>query len=275
MNKHVNLTSYDDVEKLDNFTDLEFMNYCDEKLFLCEKHLAFIKKMFPKNEKIDICEIGSGNSKLLYKLEQNNMINNAIGIEISRSRYLFAEKFKKYVKSEKVTNINKNIFNVTFEKKFQIIVGVDIVFQLITAIQNGYEEKLLSWIDNNLDENGYLILELWSFESIIKQLHMNDNVLHIWSEFAVSDPFKYVLSDLSIDKDKNIIWNKKFIKRDSHGESFFNNILKPYSKDLIVEILKKHNFKDIKIYDSWDKEDDCEKDEYIVVAKKQELVNES
>lgn len=111
MSEHINLSAYDNVENLKNFSEEEFQQYCDDKIKTCEKHLCFIKKL-ALSKNFDICEIGSGNSKLLYALEQNNMINSGVGIEISKSRFLFAEKFKEYINSTKVQNLNENIFNI-------------------------------------------------------------------------------------------------------------------------------------------------------------------
>lgn len=79
-----NLNSYDGVENLDRFTDKEFDEYCDEKLQGCLKHIAFIRNNISK-EKLSVCEIGSGNSKLLYQLEKHNMLKSALGVyELSK-----------------------------------------------------------------------------------------------------------------------------------------------------------------------------------------------
>lgn len=268
MKEHLNLSAYNNIEDLKNFTEEQFCNYCDDKLASCEKHLHFINNLtLPKN--FNICEIGSGNSKLLYQLELHKKINKGIGIEISQSRYNFAEKFKSYVKSQKVENINKNIFDVTPDEKFDLIIAVDIVLQLITPISDDAESKLMTWIYQNLKEDGYIILELWSFSSILKKLSLTENSLCTWEEFPASDPFKYILSNISLDKDNNISWKKKFIKKDSYEESVFNNILKPYTKEQMSNLLSKYGFKNIEIFDFWKEKNDCIQDEYIIIAKKQ------
>jgi len=46
--------------------------YCDEKLESCTKHTKFIQKYCSDNDSSwsgKVCEIGPGNSKLLYRLE--------------------------------------------------------------------------------------------------------------------------------------------------------------------------------------------------------------
>jgi hypothetical protein len=267
-NNHINLSSYDNVEDLRNFTDFSFKKYCDDKIKSCNKHIEFIKKLPLNAKKLKVFEIGSGNSKLLYALEKQALISSAIGLEISESRYEFAQKFKNYMKSRKVKNINKNIFDLDFKEQYDLIIGVDIVLQLISPINKGAETKVLKWINESLYNDGYLILELCSFEKILKQLSMSKNSLQLWEEFDKNDPFRYMLSQITLDKHNHIKWDKKFLKRDSLETSTFNNILKPYSKDEIVEILYKNNFKEIQVFDYWFEENDCIEDEYIVIAKK-------
>ena len=116
--KHINLTAYDEVEQLSSFDHNSFAAYCEMKLAETTKHIQFLRKILPRDKRIDLCEIGSGNSKLLYRLEKEAMINSATGFEISSSRYAFAEKFKSYCNSNRVTNINKNIFDVKPSKKY-------------------------------------------------------------------------------------------------------------------------------------------------------------
>jgi hypothetical protein len=270
LSEHLNLSAYDNVESLENFSENQFKKYCDDKIKTCQKHLHFFNTL-SLSKKFNICEIGSGNSKLLYALEKNNMINSALGIEISKSRFLFAEKFKNYMNSKKVKNLNENIFNIQPNKKFDLIIGVDIVLQLIAPIHKDAETNLLKWVYENLQLGGYVVFELCSFSKIIKQLELENNSLNIWTEFPLSDPFKYILSNISFDENQNLDWNKKFIKRNSMDESTFKNIIKPYTPEQITDALTKVGFSDIKIQNHWHIENDCDEEEFIVIAKKQRL----
>ncbi len=73
MNNMSNLESYNDVENLKRFDEASFADYCSMKLKTADSNASFIKKYcFDGSipDGIAVCEIGSGNSKLLYKLEQ-------------------------------------------------------------------------------------------------------------------------------------------------------------------------------------------------------------
>ena len=122
MVEHVNLTAYWDTECLENFTEESFQKYCDEKLATCVKLASFIKnKIIDATWKGRVLEIGSGNSKLLYRLEQEGVLEEGTGVEISPSRHIFADKFKSYICSRKVTNINSNFLEMRVFKDMDLV----------------------------------------------------------------------------------------------------------------------------------------------------------
>lgn len=199
------------------------------------------------------------------------MLKEGIGIEISKSRYVFAEKFKKYTNSLKVKNINKNLFDINPMNNFDIIIGVDIVMQLISPVSKDYEKNFLKWSYDSLNERGgVLVLELLSFKNILKQLELSDANLNLWEEFPESDPFEFMLSKIYLNDSHDICWDKIFLKRNSTKKSLFNNILRPYSKVNIEKLLIKSGFEDIKFFEKWANENNHMQDEYIVTAIKKE-----
>jgi len=266
---HPNLTAYDNVEQLENFTEESFKRYCDEKLKTVTQNVSFISdNCVDSSWKGKVCEIGSGNSKLLYGLENEGLLTKGIGIEISRSRHKFAEKFRLYMNSRKVRNLNENIFDIPPRKELDLVIGIDIVFQLISPLSNDAEKKLLLWIKKSLRKGGFIILELWDFEHILKLLQISQNKLRLWEEFSKNDPFEFVLASMSLNKEKDIVWEKLFLKRNSKERSKFINILRPYSPEKIKSILELNGFGSVKFYKKWGNESDQAPGEYIVSACK-------
>ena len=107
--KNVNLNAYEGVESLSRFSDEDFKRYCTDKLASVEKHIHFIKKhVIHSGYQGRVLEIGSGNGKLLFRLEQEGLLEKGFGYEVSQSRCLFAEKFKNHVNSKKVEIVNEN-----------------------------------------------------------------------------------------------------------------------------------------------------------------------
>ena len=270
---HPNISAYENVENFDSFSKKEFEEYCFFKINDCEKHINFINKntsSFKNPELLNICEIGSGNSKLLYALERDKLISNALGYEISKSRYNFANKFGELINSKIVKNLNKDFLSDSnpLNSPFDLIIAVDIVFQLITPIDKNQEMKTLKWIRKNLKEKGYLILEIWSLENYIELIEKQDGILRKWESFPIEDPWEFCLAEMSQMKNGDIIWDKTFINRkDPNIKSFFRNIIRPYSRDKMSNLLKSNGFKEIKIFDFWESRDDSVEGEYIILAR--------
>ena len=80
----------------------------------------FIKSFVGKNKE-NIIEIGSGNSSLLYNLNYEKIVNHGVGIEIAKSRYLFAEKWKNDLGFGNISNINNDFRNIPIEENILIL----------------------------------------------------------------------------------------------------------------------------------------------------------
>lgn len=269
INMHVNLTAYNDVENLSRFTPESFKNYCEKKLADCDKHIAFIKRNCAKsNWGGRVCEIGSGNGKLLYRLEKEKLLSLGVGYEISRSRCAFAKKFKDYVKSSKTDIRNKNILEEKPLENMDLVIGVDIVFQLIGPLHGKAEDKLLKWSAASLKKGGCLVFELMGFEHFKKFIDLSeDGIFRAWEEFPPHDPFQFVLAKISQNKQGDIVWDKLFLKRNSMEKSTFTNVLRPYSRKEITKKLESYGFK-CRIFPYWKKKDDTDQTGYLVMAKK-------
>lgn len=266
--KHVNLTAYDSVEQLDSFTEESFKNYCNRKLASCSKRIGFIKEHCVDSIwKGKVCELASGSATLLYSLESAGIVKDGVGIEVSASRVRFAEKLKEYLNSRNVRSINDDIMNILPMENQDMIIGVDIALQLLTPIDHVSEEKLLGTIRQSLRPKGYLLLELWTFEHFLKQIEITNNNFRYWEEFDASDPWEFVLANITKNNIGDIVWEKRFLKRNSLEKSYFKNILRPYSHERITELLEQSGFENIRIFDKWEKEGDVDQGEYVVLAE--------
>ena len=260
---YLNNRSYRNVENLKNFNKNNIKKYYRNKLKSSDKHIDFIRKKIIKNNwKVNICEIGSGNGKLLYRLEKENMIFNGIGFEISKSRCKFSEKFKKFVNSKKIKIENKNFLNSKLKNgSFDLMIGVDIVFNLIAANSKKEAKKVLSLSKKYLKKGGTIVLEVSPFNKELSLLQDKKNYKKI-VKFAPSDPYRNCIQKYKKIK-KNLYIHKKFTDKNGNSSSFSNLVL-PIKKSYWKK-LKDWN---VKIYDYWNKKNDTDENEYIVVLKK-------
>ena len=266
--KHPNIVAYDDVENLKRFSTESFEKYCQNKLRECEAESEFIRNSIVDDKwEGKICEIGSGNSKLLYSLESKQILKEGIGYEISASRHQFAEKFRTYIGSKLVKNKNSDFLKGIPPENYDLILGVDIVFQFISPLYEQAEEDALKWIYTGLRNGGKLMLELRDFSDFGKQIaEAKNNIFQTWESYPISDPFEFVLAKLYYNSNQHLVWEKTFFERNTMNRSSFTNILKPYRKEEIKVLLEKNGFESVVIYDSTNSP--VSDDVYLIVATK-------
>lgn len=263
MKKHINLQAYNNYEFFNNKN--EELKYRELKLQECDKHINFIKKIKNK-EKINFLELGSGNSKLLYNLYFNNLLNIGYGIEISKSRYNFANNWKNDIQANNIINFNNDFinFDYTILQNLDIVFCVDLAFQFCEPIKKNSERVLLKKIYNQLNTGGKLIMELDGCKKIIETCEKNNK---IWEEFTEPDPWKYSLWDCKY-QNSFLNWKKVFISRNGDFDES-SIIIKIYSNEEIRNLLYESGFEKVFFYKNWNLEDSVNDfSEFIVVAQK-------
>ena len=270
--KHQNISAYDGVESLSSFTETKFKEYCELKLADCEKQVSFVRDFININTfQGNVIEVGSGNGKLLYALESNGLIKCGIGYELSNSRVKFADKLSNYISSKKVTNICGDFLDSNVElESVDLIIGVDIVLQLISPITEDSEKKFFQKVFSSLKPGGVLILELLDFTSMIRMYELCEGELKLWKEFSEGDPWQFGLDEISIINN-DVIWKKRFISRDRNiPDSSFDNVLRHYTFSMVRDKLEMIGFKNehIKRHSFWKENGDIPKDEFIITAIK-------
>ena len=115
-----NFMAYSDVENLKTFkTHAEIENYRNQLLLRNKDYVDFFKVQ-SNNVGLNVVEIGSGSSCLLYCMEQRCILREGLGIEPSLSRYKFAEKWKEDKGFSKVRNVNIEFIKIVLSRKQRI-----------------------------------------------------------------------------------------------------------------------------------------------------------
>ncbi len=209
---HTNLSAYEGVESLSRFTDDEFKVYCDDKLASVDKHIHFLKKhIVSSGSKIRVVEIGSGNGKLLFRMEEEGLLEYGFGYEVSKSRCEFANRFKAYVNSKKVEIRNENIFDMNplaFKSGVvDLVIGVDIVINLIGGMDIASIDNCIQ-LAKRISDNGYVLFEFETFDTELNYIKLSEKSKYrTWKEFSKTDPFIYGLDEL---EEKKELLNGKF-----------------------------------------------------------------
>ena len=260
---HPNLLAYDDHEVFDSKENISV--YRASKLKGVRKNISFIKNNFDK--KLRVLEIGSGNSKFLYALEIENMLDEGYGFEVSKSRNRFADEWKRDLGIENVHNIKEDILKTRFDRlpTFDLVYCVDLAFQFLEPIESEGDLKILKSIYGRLKNGGKVVLELDCHERLVNK--MEDGKIKTWQEFKEPDPWQYLLWDCKL-KNNHLTLNKTFIKRNLSETSKSNVVLKNYQRSDILHLLFLAGFDNIQIFESWNKDDDLLEDEFIVIGEK-------
>jgi len=266
--KHINLATYDDFEKLNTFAG-NIDAYRTEKLKSAAGHVSFIKKLFPK-KKITVLELGSGNSKTLFALEKAGVLHKGYGLEISKSRYEFAQLWKKEWGFKLIENRNEDALRITWSDflGLNLCFIVDLTLQFFEAVEKGSSMKILKSVYRSLERGGKVIIEVDGLGKVLSKMHGKS--VRFWEEFAEPDPWRYSLWDCAFDhKNKMLDIKKVFVKRNEYGISENRMVLRVYSKVDMQKLLKQAGFSHIAFYADWRggkfKDD---KGEYIIVGTK-------
>jgi SAM-dependent methyltransferase len=260
---HKNFLAYDNYEVFNN--KIEEDVYRHSKLKSCDEQVNFVKKK-AKKDKIVFLELGSGNSKMLFNLEKNKILDVGYGIEFSKSRFDFSQKWKEDCDIKNVFNFNHDFLEFDYEsiKKVDLVFCVDLAFQFCEPIKKGSDVYLLNKIYNQINEGGLIILELDGCSNIIDTIPFSNK---IWEEFPETDPWRFSLWNCKYENSL-LEWDKIFIGR--KGEISETKItLKIYNKEEICQLLKNIGFININLYSNWTMDKfENDKHSFIITGEK-------
>jgi hypothetical protein len=103
-----------------------------------------------------VVEVVAGNGKLLFLLEQEGLLDEGIGYELSSSRVLFSNEFAKLLNYSKISNINSDFLNQDFEhNSVDLVIAVDLVIQLISSISKEVELDFFKKVFDSIRPGGF------------------------------------------------------------------------------------------------------------------------
>ncbi len=163
--------------------------------------------------------------------------------------------------------VNQNFLDDSRKRKFDLIIAVDIVMQIISPLYDNAENDMFKWIDEHMEDDGALFLELVDYSSTIEKLKGNQ-IIRSWEEFPDADAYRYGLYSRKLDTDGNIVKDKIFIRRGDGEPWISQNVVKSYSRDEIHDVLDKYGFT-CKLY-PYKGTNNENKDYYRVIARKKQ-----
>ena len=129
----------------------------------------------------------------------DNLIKNATGIEIAKSRHLFAGGMEKIFNIKNIKNINEDFANVKVKNNYYDFFICNSTLQYLNT---RVARDLFKYIKSSLNKNGMLIMDIPNYQIYIDKLRIID--IHEKEIFPISNPFNYGIYEIkhnSLEKD--------------------------------------------------------------------------
>ena len=165
MIKHdANVKAYESTESLGNFDNEQMSAYRKDRLCRYHPICEFIRRHGPSNEPLSVVEIGSGSSALLYSLAIGKALKHGLGIELSKSRFEFAELWKAQEGFGCVENRNANFAETNIEEgRYDWFLVVDNTFTYLHPENTAYPHELLARGFLSLKSRGRIVLDFFNY----------------------------------------------------------------------------------------------------------------
>jgi SAM-dependent methyltransferase len=264
MDTKINIQAYDSVELLSNFESQKAIeDYRNMRLQRYQHHVEFILKR-SGDQSISALEVGSGSSVLLYAIAQRVRILKGTGIELSQSRTLFADQWKKDGGYSMVENVNGNFVDIDMgQSSLDWFIIIDNTFTYLYPEDTQYPILLLEKAFSALKSGGQIVIDFINYAKRKPEIEYKQ-----WSAFLATDPFSYGLYSNKIENGINRS-ETIFIKRDG-SESKKIELCKVYSLEDLTLLLKSKGFTVEEVFESFDEKPFIPEssDRMLVLAKK-------
>ena len=241
--------TFEGVENSENFNDRNSIElYRKEALEAFSPMSKFIKG-FVGSKKVNIMEIGSGNSSLLFNLNNEKILKKGVGIEMARSRYIFAERWKNELGLENIININDDFRKVPIEKnKYEVFICNSTLQYLDIKIAS----ELFCYGYESLKKDGIFIMDVPNYGINIKK--MQNNIYSYKKKFASTNPFSYGIYELKKDLNKEFYINtSRYFDNQGKLKATSKYKVFEWHERKIKQLLVKTKFNKISTYGSLDK----------------------
>lgn len=203
-----NRVAYDGIEQISSFASEEALRgYRRARIAKYKAAVEFMSLRSPAATAV--LEVGSGSSALLYALAQAGCLREGLGIELSRSRHEFAERWKRDEGETRVTNVNGSFDEVEMaSSRWDWFAVIDNTFTYLYPEDASYPAQLLGKAFKTLNREGRVLLDVINYAKRVPGVDYRQ-----WAQFADTDPYAFGLYssrvENGINSDESI-----FIKRD-------------------------------------------------------------
>lgn len=212
--------AYAGVEDLRQFSDAAVLEVYRSALLEKTWHQAdFIRRHLGPGP-LDVVEFASGNGRLLFTLDNWGLLASGIGLERSKSRVAFAQRWATDLKrgtrirmSE--ANVLGDLGEVLGSSSADLVACITGAFGYFRPLDPIAPFALLVTMARAVRPGGHVLLELYlPGTSKSRLLEACGGHVRTWEQLPDWDPFQYYLSELEVvDEGKTLRHRKTFISR--------------------------------------------------------------
>jgi SAM-dependent methyltransferase len=201
-----------------------------------------------------VLEIGSGNGRVLVELARRESLALGLGLDLAESRIAFARAWAKEERLEHLRFEAADVLEVPLEAgSFSAALCITGTFAYFDAFRAGSAARVAARIHEALEPAGTLWLELYPHPEYLRLLDAAGGELRIWTELPDQDPWRYYLSRLEVDDDREILTHAKTFIHRTTGEidQGRREQLYLYAPASIEAILRSVGFREVRLYEGW------------------------
>lgn len=217
----VNLSAYQEVEAASNYGSAEeLLRYRSLLLDKSRPAADCVRTIVGSGAPFRVLEICAGSSRLLFALEALGAIQQAIGVEVSRSRHDFAEHWKHDLKSDRVQNILSAADRYHFtETGLDVVVMIDGALSYIYPCGDKMPGDILGRAFDALSPGGKVLLEFDVLSAEKTDILRRDGSYRNWYYGHEKDAFRFALYETRVlDWEQMVVENCSIYLPRSGGE---------------------------------------------------------
>jgi hypothetical protein len=191
----LNLGAYSEVEAPSNYsTPEELENYRHLLLEKSKPAAQCVKDAVYNGSRLKVLEVCSGSSRLLYALEQMDLLDVGYGVEVSQSRHRFAENWKASLGTTRVHNVQCSADEYHYAHAgFNLVIMIDGALSYLYPCDPELPGRILRRAHQCLSRGGKLLMEF----DVLSQEHLSvmkrEGAFRVWNRGDEKDAFKYAL----------------------------------------------------------------------------------
>lgn len=174
-------------------------------------------------------------------------------MEISPTRFKFAEKWREDEHRNRIKNFNCDIRDLNLENEScDICAIVDMTFTYFFPVDENLPAQVLRKSAEFFKKGGFIIIEMPTFNEL-KRLCESVDFYYEWDELPETNSFKYALYRTQLDKKNDVLYKEsRYVYRHRLGDSIKLESCKVYSSENLESLVTANGFSDFRIYGGYD-----------------------